>query len=392
MRRLARISYTFIRMFNRPIFPKPVAFALARWLVLLTGWVWLGAQGQRLGWALASGVVPVALWWVMRLCFARMAIVQGLPRSASFVLGLLTSLGGLLISLFPQLGFTALLLLAVLWAAWLVLLDSAAAATQCSRRWVGWPPLLAAGLCALAIATPLATPPATPFATPLSTPLVAALIAAFGAVAVPVLLLAAVWLSRDLPIHRTSWCCHTRGRESQPASVISASAMGLMMGTLWLGSAWCSAAGWSNAQVVVLHLALMSVLPSLTRLDVIPSQLPYLLSQRVPLALIVAASLVLLSGTQPTYGLVGMGLLSVAWAIRSSRQYEVKRVHDLWSVLSGPALLLLVGWLSPLYGPQTLQWAYGLLGIMAFIALATTIVLAKRQQPQKLRLSDISLY
>jgi hypothetical protein len=42
------------------LFPKPVARALARWIVLLLGWVWLGAQGQRLGWALASGVVPVA--------------------------------------------------------------------------------------------------------------------------------------------------------------------------------------------------------------------------------------------------------------------------------------------------------------------------------------------
>jgi hypothetical protein len=375
-------------MFNKPIVPKPVAFALARWLVLLSGWVWLGAQGQRLSWTIASGIVPVTLWWVMRICFASMAVVQGLPRSASFVLGLLTSLGGLLISLFPHLGFTALLLLAVLWAAWLVVLDSAAAASQCSRRWVGWPPLLAAGLCGLAIAAPLATP----LAIPLSTPLTTALLAAFGAVAVPVLLLAAVWLSRDPPIRSASWGSHTSGHDSQPASVIPASAMGLMMGTLWLGSAWCSAAGWSNAQVVVLHLALMSVLPSLTRLDVIPRQLPDLLSRRVPLALIVTASLVLLSGTQPTYGLVGMGLLSVAWAIRSPHQYKVRRVHDHGSVLSGPALLLLVGWLSPLYGPQALQWAYGLLGIMAFITLAMTTVVAKRQQPEKLKLSDITQY
>ena len=36
---------------------------VAHWTLLLLGWLWLGEQGSRLGWSLASGVMPVALWW-----------------------------------------------------------------------------------------------------------------------------------------------------------------------------------------------------------------------------------------------------------------------------------------------------------------------------------------
>jgi hypothetical protein len=40
--------------------------------------------------------------------------------------------------------------------------------------------------------------------------------------------------------------------------------MGLMMGTLWLGNAWCANLGWTNEQMVGAHLALMAGLPALT--------------------------------------------------------------------------------------------------------------------------------
>ena len=53
-------------MSERPPPLRTEALALARWTALLMGWVWLGAQGQRLGWSVASGVLPVALWWAMR--------------------------------------------------------------------------------------------------------------------------------------------------------------------------------------------------------------------------------------------------------------------------------------------------------------------------------------
>jgi hypothetical protein len=353
------------------VFPKPVARALARWIVLLLGWVWLGAQGQRLGWALASGVVPVAFWWTMRLVLAQSRTMQSLPRSSAGVLGVLTSLGALLITIFPQLGLDALLLLALFWAAWLALLDASAATSHCSRRWVGWPPLIAASLCALATAAPLSV--SLPIS--LSVPLYAAMTVA----AVPLLLLLATWLGREAPRQAIGFI-HV---DSHPAAVIPATAMGLMMGTLWLGSAWCSSAGWSNAQVVVLHLAVMSVLPALTRLELLPKRLPHLVAQRLPLVFVVAASLALLAGMQSIHGLVGMALLSIAWAMHSGRHVEASRTQGHASalgglvVLGGPVLLLLVGGLSPLLGPQALQWAYGLLGALALINLFTSITARK---------------
>lgn len=328
-----------------PLLPKPVARALARWIVLLLGWVWLGAQGQRLGWTLASGVVPVALWWAMRLVLAPSHIMQSLPRSSAACLGGLTSLGALLITVFPQLGLSVLSLLAALWAAWLALLDTSAATSQCSGRWVGWPPMLAASMCAIATAAPFS--------------------GTMTVVAVPLLLLVATWLGREAPKHTVEFI-HV---DSHPAAVIPATAMGLMMGTLWLGSAWCSSAGWTNAQVVVLHLAVMSVLPALTRLELLPKRLPHHVAQRLPLIFVVAASLALLAGMQSIHGLIGMALLTLAWAMHAGRYVVTSSVQWHVSALGGPVLLLLVGWLSPLLGPQALQWAYGLLGALALIAL-----------------------
>ena len=40
---------------------------VAQWVLLLLGWLWLGEQGVRLGWSLASGVLAVSLWWAARL-------------------------------------------------------------------------------------------------------------------------------------------------------------------------------------------------------------------------------------------------------------------------------------------------------------------------------------
>lgn len=361
------------------LFPKPVARALARWIVLLLGWVWLGAQGQRLGWAFASGVVPVALWWATRLLLAQAPILQRLsrqrlprqylPRSTACVLGLLTSLGTLLISVFPQSGLGALMLVALLWAAWLAVLETQAVTSQCSRRWVGWPPLLAAGLCALATAAPLSATIAT--------------------AAVPLLLLLATWLGRDVPRPVSGFSNFS----SHPAAVIPATAMGLMMGTLWLGSAWCSAAGWSNAHIVVLHLTFMSVLPGLTQLELLPKRLPQHMALCMPLILVIAASAALLAGTQAIHGLIGMALLSLAWAMHAGRYVQAQRANWYGAALGGPALLLLVGWLSPLLGPQALQWAYGLLGGLALIAL-TAIIRARNDvlqiPPVSLPLSDVA--
>jgi hypothetical protein len=346
--RLARTNSTASRMSKNKTSPKPSALALARWTVLLMGWVWLGAQGQRVGWSLASGVVPVALWWAMRLVFTNLHISHYLPRSAPWVLGTLTALGTMAVAMFPSLGTGALLALACVWAAWAVLLDSPDASSRCKGRWAGWPPLLAAALCALATAGPVFAP--------------------LSHTAVGLFLLVAAWLGRDVTRKAPQLASHY----GQPTGVIPTAAMGLMMGTLWLGSDWCRAAGLSNAEVVVLHLGLMAALPGLTRLDLIPRCLSPLQSQRISLILVFAGSVVLLSGSQAIHGLIGMGLLFLAWAMHSGRYGAVANLGRRWSVLGGPILLLMVGCLSPLWGPMALRWAYGMLGGMALLALAMT--------------------
>jgi hypothetical protein len=161
-----------------------------------------------------------------------------------------------------------------------------------------------------------------------------------------------------------------------------------MMGTLWLGSDWCRAAGLSNAEVVVLHLGFMAALPSLTRLDLIPRCLSPLQSQRISLILVFAGSVVLLSGSQATHGLIGMGLLFLAWAMHAGRYGAVAHDGWRWSALGGPILLISVGWLSPLLGPLALQWAYGALGVMALLALAMTGRYGHPNQPIRLQWRD----
>jgi hypothetical protein len=321
------------------------------------GWVWLGAQGQRVGWSLASGVVPVALWWAMRLVFTNLQISYSLPRSAPRVLGVLTALGTLVLAKFPGLGTCALLALALVWAGWAVLLDSTNAMPRCKGRWVGLPPLLAAALCALATAAPMSEPQSQ------------------GAVVL--FLLGAAWLGGDVTrkeLDRASHCGHLTG-------VIPTAAMGLMMGTLWLGSDWCRAAGLSNAQVVVLHLGFMTALPVLTRLDLIPRRLSLLQSQRISLILVFTGSVMLLSGRQATHGQLGMGLMFLAWAMHSGRFGAVATLGWRWFALAGPILLLMVGWFSPLVGPLALQWAYGTLGVMALLALPMTGRYIQPNQP-----------
>ncbi len=334
-------------MSERHTTPQPAALALARWTVLLMGWVWLGAQGQRLGWSLASGVLPVALWWGLRLVLAALPIPQGLPRQTPWVLGVLTALGTLLVAQVPGPGHAALLALAAVWAAWLAWLDVPEAAARCSRRQAGWPPVVAAGLTGLVTAAPLPM--------------------AVSAAAVVLLLLAAAWLGRRVPAPIE------RSGSSHPAALIPATAMGLMMGTLWLGSAWCSAAGWSDAAVVTLHLGLMAALPALTRLDLIPRRLPPTVAHRLPLALVCAGGSVLLAGTQAAHGLVGMVLLALAWSVHAGRHGAATPSPSRWrgAALGGPALLLAVGWLAPTQGPQALQAAYGLLGALALLTLLT---------------------
>lgn len=329
------------------------AQALARWTVLLLGWVWLGEQGQRLGWSVASGLLAVALWWALRLLFAATHRLAALPPPARTVLGIATATGALLVAQTGP-GTTAqalLLAVAALWAGWSALLEVGRAAPGCRLPWAGWPPVLAAALTWIAIARPdLAGVPG---------------LSASG------LLLGVAFMGAAVPTHGRA--SPTRTPAGTAAGLLPQTAMGLMMGSLWLGSAWCSNAGWSSQAVVGLHLELMAGLPALTRRDGVHRALPPRAAQAVPLALVVSGSLVLLAGDGPVHGFVGMGLLALAWALQGG-QHAVQASAPAstswrWAALGGPVLLLATGLGSTTLGPQALAQAYGLLGALALAAL-----------------------
>jgi hypothetical protein len=332
------------------------------------GWVWLGAQGQRLGWSLASGVLAVALWWALRLVFAHLAWREAPARRTLLALGMLTAAGAGFVARADAgpASFWMLMALAAPWAAWSVALDAtAASATRCRRPWVGWPPVLAA-LITLAV---LSIPVAQQLTTGLPVALVllgAGLLASATVPAIP------AW-PRCSPTPLTG------------GNTLPQAAMGLMMGSLWLGSAWCASAGWSTHTVVGLHLLLMAVLPGLVRLDLIPRQLPPLASRALPVMLVLAGALLLYVGEQLAHGLVGMLLLALAWSLPMQPAAVAMRPESRpvsrWAPLGGPLLLVIVGAWSPSMGPQALALAYGALGALAGITLLAVLA---RQTAQHL--------
>ena len=76
-----------------------------------------------------------------------------------------------------------------------------------------------------------------------------------GPAALAVLLLAAaLWGGWSASIARTA---------GDTTPTLPGLAMGLMMGSLWLGSQWCLGPGWTPAQAVALHAGLMLGVPLL---------------------------------------------------------------------------------------------------------------------------------
>ena len=345
------------------------ALALARWTALLMGWVWLGQQGQRLSWSLASGLTAVVLWWTVRLCLAHWARVQPgwlrSSRSVSVLLGLCTAAGALALSQVSA-GTPALmglLGLATVWGAWCDTLDQQQRnAPRCPRPWTGWPPVVAA------LATWLSVDPGS----------------ADGSVAwtAPAVLLMAAALSgwaspnRRAPVIRRA--CHAR----TPAHPLPATAMGCMMGSLWLSNAWCTSAGWSSHTVVGLHLALMAAMPALVRADWVPVRLPPVAQRCLPLAGVAAGGGLLWAGETLAHGVVGMLLLALAWTLPNPRQTSgAIPASASWSrgtPLLGPGMLLAAGHWSPVSGPGAMAWVYGALAAWAVAALVREVIPARR--------------
>lgn len=247
------------------------ADALAVWLLL--GWL-----GQRLGWSVASGVLPVVVWWTVRCGGTALGTHRAAPHA--------------------------------------------------------WALACAAG--ALALLASLALLPAGP----------AALMA--------LLLGSALW---------GAWSAALAAGDTTPT--LPGQAMGLMMGSLWLGSQWCLGPGWTDAQAVALHLVLMTGLPGLVAVARRHEPARGRASPRL-LAAMLAAGALLMAGSGDTEGrLAGMVLLVTAWSLGAGAPNPAR--SPLPAVL-GPALLLAVGLGSPTLGPQSLQWAYGVLGVLALWA------------------------
>lgn len=302
------------------------AAALAHGVVLLAGWLWLGLQGMRLGWSLAGGVGVVALWWALVLLCSRWAPwMPGLQRRA-WGPGLATGAGVLLVQAggLGTAGLPVLLATALAWALW------AEALTPCApppHRHLNGEPVGAAGSPDAGL-----TPPP-----------------------------------------------RTHGLGSEPlgtlaARALPATAMGLMMGTLWLSSQWCATAGWPAPAWVALHVALMTLLPVLLGPAAQALQAHPIGREALPLGLLALGGACVLASASPTGWMLGMALQAVAASIgRASPCVLATRTNGLpltgALALGGPLLLALVGTLSATAGPQALHLAQAGLGALALLAL-----------------------
>jgi hypothetical protein len=286
------------------------ASALLHSAAVLAGWLWLGYQGQRLGWSLAGGLGVVALWWALRLLLAGWR-ARG-DRIGAWRMGLATGMGVLLVEQdglggLGGAGLQVLLATAVAWALWCAALERCGAGGNTHRPGPGR--------------------------------------------------------------------CHTT---ALAARVLPATAMGLMMGSLWQTGQWCAATGWSPSVVVLLHIGCM-LLPALLRGPAHRLQTQALGRDALPLALLVLGGACVWATATPAGGTLGMGLQATAWAL-CSRPLDraTDAAHPLTAspaasgarlALLGPLLLLLVGLLSPTAGPAALHGAQALVAAVALAAL-----------------------
>jgi len=351
------------------------AAEVAQWMVQLLGWLWLGQQGMLRGWAVAGGVLAVAVWWAVRVgCRGQAWALRG-PSGRVAALGAGTAAGVCLLEISPLSvsgGWPALLLLvvlAVVWGLWCALIETRSKGGSLQTGRSAWQPLLAAGLLGLVWALP------------------------DGSAAVLLGLCAVVLYRRDRePELRAHVCKSEQGAWPQ---LVAPSAMGLMMGTMWLGGDWCLGTGWTQGQMVAAHVALMAGGPAvvalvLERLQVLrgAERASQAAHDNWCLGLTAAAAALWLAGGS-VHGAMAMGLSSLAWALhcsrprsaaskrssaRTARMAHVRRV----ALLLGPVLLLWVGMASAQLGPLALQLALALLGALAALLLLVSGVQAAK--------------
>ena len=365
---------------------------VAQWVLLLLAWIWLGEQGMRLGWSLASGVLAVALWWAARLlCRGSDWALHARPWALA-VWGGLSALGvwlpeALRFVQAPELnlahvghiGHIGLLAVALLWGVWSGMVETRSRVSTFDLGPLAWQPVLAAGL----VAGLWWGTARTGFA-----PWGVSALLAFCAI---------VLHARDRANLNAPLAC--RGQRAHGFSVLVPSAMGLMMGSLWLGNTGCAGLAWTAQEMVLWHLAMMAVLPALVALWGRYRVFAWLfsgLSFFSPTAqhrfldrlgfslLLLALGALMLWGQSAVSGLLAMLLPSLAWAIHCSQPRSVSdraSPPSLWwrrslALLSGPGLLVWVGAASAVQGPLAMQTAMGLLGL---VAAAQVLVLWTRQ-------------
>ena len=109
-------------------FSRGAGLSALRQLDALAAWVLLGWLGQRLGWSVASGVLPVVVWWTVRCHGAALGVHGALPRVWPLLgaAGLLASLAWLPTG--PAV-LAVLCLAAALWGGWSASLARAAGDT-----------------------------------------------------------------------------------------------------------------------------------------------------------------------------------------------------------------------------------------------------------------------
>ena len=363
MLRVVRTNCMGMPMSDTPVALRPVPTALtharevAHWLVLLLGWLWLGEQGMHWGWSWASGVLAVALWWAVRLLCRGSALALRCGPWAVGLLGLLTVCGvyGLQSTMTQPWAHGVLLGLAAVWGLWSALIETRSQVSTFEIAPVAWHPVLAAALVACCWLWPDGEP--------------------FAETGFRVLLAvcAGVLYAHDRCSPSLAPAC--RGPRTGLQTLLAPSAMGLMMGTLWLGNAWCAGLGWRIEQMVGAHLALMAVLPTLAALvmrGALPSPASAMSQVNASLSLLALGALMLL-GNSPVHGVLVMLLPSLAWAVHCCRQRSsVALAQSLapWmtrslSLVLGPLLLVAVGAASPQQGPWAMQSALALLGVLA---------------------------
>lgn len=340
----------------------PHAGEVAQWVVVLLGWLWLGEQGMRLGWSLASGVLLVALWWAARLvCRGSDWALLSAPAVVGWC-GLLTACGIWLPDLLPSQGtaHAGLLAVAVLWGLWRGLIETRSRVGTFQLGPVAWHPVLAACLVGLAWRVPGGES------------------GAHMGVSMLLALGAAVLHARDRATAGRVPTC--RGPRARLQTSLAPSAMGLMMGSLWLGNTWCARLGLTTADMVVAHLVLMAGLPSLVALllhNMGQGRLSSVRQTYASLALLAMGALMLL-GNSAMHGVLAMLLPSLAWAVHCNRHNAPARLAgrlSTWAarsmaLLLGPVLLIWVGVASPLQGPWAMQSALALLGGLAVWQMA----------------------